>query len=84
MRRLKSRANVIATLACTACAAAGVSADPIGASAPLVQYRLDPGRSGVTFEVANVWHSNLTMRYERSCHLRKGSMRESRRSRSIH
>ncbi|HEX7932676.1 MAG TPA: YceI family protein [Paraburkholderia sp.] len=65
MRSLKPRATVIATFACAACAVVGVSADPIGASAPLAQYRLDPGRSGVTFDVTNGWHSNLTMRFSR-------------------
>ncbi|WP_281175170.1 YceI family protein [Paraburkholderia nodosa] len=42
-----------------------MSADPIGESAPLGQYRLDPVRSGVTFDVANVWHSNLAMHFSR-------------------
>ncbi|WP_035514135.1 YceI family protein [Paraburkholderia nodosa] len=65
MRRLKPRATVIATFACAACAVVGVSAEPIDTSAPQALYRLDPGRSGVTFDVANVWHSNLTMRFSR-------------------
>ncbi|MEM5450459.1 YceI family protein [Paraburkholderia sp. BR10936] len=51
--------------ACTAIAAVGVSAAPVDTSAPLAQYRLDPARSGVTFDVANAWHSNLTMRFSR-------------------
>ncbi len=51
--------------ACTACAAAVVSADATDTSARPPQYRLDPARSGVTFDVANVWHSNLTMRFSR-------------------
>lgn len=65
MGRLKPRATVIAMFACAACAAFGVSADPVDASSPLAQYRLDPGRSGVTFDVTNAWHSNLTMRFSR-------------------
>ncbi|MEM5313247.1 YceI family protein [Paraburkholderia sp. JHI869] len=65
MGRLKPHATAIAMFACTACAVAGVSADPIDTSAQLARYRLDPGRSGVTFDVTNVWHSNLTMRFSR-------------------
>lgn len=65
MVRLKPHASAIAMFACTAFAAVGVSADPIDTSAPLAQYRLDPVRSGVRFDVANVWHSNLTMRFSR-------------------
>ncbi|PYE18233.1 polyisoprenoid-binding protein YceI [Paraburkholderia silvatlantica] len=66
--RLKPHAAAIAMFACTACAAAvasGDPADPVDTPAPLAQYRLDPARSGVTFDVANVWHSNLTMRFSR-------------------
>ena len=62
---LKPHAAAIAMFACTAFAAVGGSADPIDTSAPLAHYRLDPARSGVTFDVANVWHSNLTMRFSR-------------------
>ncbi|MCX5542401.1 YceI family protein [Paraburkholderia sp. CNPSo 3076] len=65
MCRLKSLATVIATFACAACAAIGVSADPVDMSSPVAQYRLDPGRSGVTFDVTNAWHSNLSMRFSR-------------------
>ncbi|WP_321964497.1 YceI family protein [Paraburkholderia sp. J7] len=63
--RLRPHTIAIATFVCTACAAAGVSADPVDVSSPLAQYRLDPGRSGVTFDVTNVWHSSLTMHFSR-------------------
>jgi polyisoprenoid-binding protein YceI len=65
MRRLKPRATAIAALACVACAVVGVNAGPVGTSVPLALYRLDPQRSGVTFEVTNYWHTNLTMRFSR-------------------
>lgn len=68
MVRLKTHAAAIAMFACTACAAAVASGDPadsIDTSARSAQYRLDPARSGVTFDVANAWHSNLTMRFSR-------------------
>ncbi|MEX3965282.1 YceI family protein [Paraburkholderia sp. EG286A] len=66
MHRLKARVGAIVMFGvCAACAVAGVRADSIDTSAPLAQYRLDPGRSGVTFDVANVWHANLTMRFSR-------------------
>ncbi|WP_035514780.1 YceI family protein [Paraburkholderia nodosa] len=66
MRRLEARVSAIAMFGvCAACAVAGASADPIDTSAPLAQYRLDPGRSSVTFDVANAWHSNLTLRFSR-------------------
>jgi len=65
MRRLTARVGAIVMFACAACAVVGVNADPTDTSAPQTQYRLDPTRSGVTFDVANVWHSNLTMRFNR-------------------
>ena len=40
-------------------------AEPAGTSVPLARYRLDPHHSGVTFEVANFWHSSLTMCFRR-------------------
>ena len=65
MRCRKPHATAIAALACAACAIAGVYAEPVGTSEPLAQYRLDPQRSGVTFEVTNYWHSSITMRFSR-------------------
>ncbi|MFD1561040.1 YceI family protein [Paraburkholderia silviterrae] len=56
-------ATAIVALVCAAWTAVGLSADAIDASAPPVQYRLEPRGSAVTFDVANIWHSNLTMRF---------------------
>ncbi|HEX7910928.1 MAG TPA: YceI family protein [Paraburkholderia sp.] len=66
MRRVNAWAIAIAaTFTCAAYEAVAVGADPIDASAPQVQYQLDSHGSGVTFNVANFWHSNLTMRFSR-------------------
>ncbi|MCG5078929.1 YceI family protein [Paraburkholderia tagetis] len=58
---------MIAAFACVACSGFGVAGEQIVTSVPLAQYRLDPRHSGVTFEVANYWHSSLTMRFSRIC-----------------
>ena len=58
-------ATGIAAFVCAACVAIGVVAAPTAASVPLARYRLDPLRSGVTFNVANFRHSSLTMRFSR-------------------
>ncbi|QBR02779.1 YceI family protein [Paraburkholderia pallida] len=65
MRRVSPCATAIVAFACAAWATVGVSADPFDASVPSVQYRLDPHRSGVTFDVTNAWHAKLTMRFSR-------------------
>ena len=64
-QRMSRCTGGIATFVFAACVAAGVIAVPAGTSVPMAQYRLDPHRSGVTFEVADYWHSNLTMRFSR-------------------
>ncbi len=61
-------AQAIAAFACALYAAIGVDADwadPIAASAPSGRYQLDPRRSGVTFDVENLWHVHITMRFGR-------------------
>lgn len=60
-------AKAIVRVTCVACAAMGVAAAAGSASdgVPLEQYRLDPVRSGVAFDVKYLWHSRLSMRFGR-------------------
>jgi len=60
-------AKAIARVMCVACAAIGVAAATGHANDGVVpaQYRLDPLRSGVAFDVKYLWHSRLAMRFGR-------------------
>lgn len=66
MRAFGTWAKIVAGLAWAACAsiAGAATVSPVNA-APPEQYRLDPGRSGVTFDIEYFWHARLTMRFSR-------------------
>ncbi|WP_322015405.1 YceI family protein [Paraburkholderia sp. J12] len=65
MGRISTCATAIVAFLCAACPAVGRSADPVDPSAPQGLYRLDPHRSAVVFDIANVWRPALTMRFSR-------------------